>query len=136
MSDVNFVAGTVLPEKILAAITQNQLTAYAAASGDPNPIHLDETVAKSMGLPGVIAHGMLIAGFLAERAQELGEADSGMRGQLVSFQVRFKAMTLLGDILTLQSTVKAADAEQAALDVQALNQRGEVVATAAAKLKR
>lgn len=40
-------------------VTRADLVAYAAASGDPNPIHQDEEVARSVGLPGVIAHGML-----------------------------------------------------------------------------
>lgn len=42
--------------------TRDQLTAYAHASGDMNPIHLDEQVAKSVGLPDVISHGMLTMG--------------------------------------------------------------------------
>jgi acyl dehydratase len=39
-------------------ITRADLVGYAAASGDQNPIHQDESVARSVGLPGVIAHGM------------------------------------------------------------------------------
>ncbi|MDF1606045.1 MaoC/PaaZ C-terminal domain-containing protein [Nocardioides sp. YIM 152315] len=39
-------------------ITRADLVRYAAASGDHNPIHQDEAVATSVGLPGVIAHGM------------------------------------------------------------------------------
>lgn len=39
-------------------LTRADLVAYAAASGDHNPIHQDEAVATSVGLPGVIAHGM------------------------------------------------------------------------------
>lgn len=42
--------------------TRTQLVAYAHASGDMNPIHQDETIAKSVGLPDVIAHGMLTMG--------------------------------------------------------------------------
>lgn len=42
--------------------TRAQLVAYAHASGDMNPIHQDETIAKSVGLPDVIAHGMLTMG--------------------------------------------------------------------------
>lgn len=49
------------------ALTRADLVAYARASGDPNPIHQDEEVARSVGLPGVIAHGMLTLG-LAGRA--------------------------------------------------------------------
>jgi acyl dehydratase len=50
-------AGDVLPEQVFT-ITRSDLVAYAAASGDQNPIHQDEEVARSVGLPGVIAHGM------------------------------------------------------------------------------
>ncbi len=39
-------------------VTREDLVRYAAASGDQNPIHQDEDVARSVGLPGVIAHGM------------------------------------------------------------------------------
>ncbi len=48
-------------------ITRADLLGYAAASGDHNPIHADEDVARSVGLPGVIAHGMYTLG-LAGRA--------------------------------------------------------------------
>ncbi len=50
------------------AITKEQLRAYADASGDHNSIHLDESAARKAGLPGIIAHGMLSAAFLADRA--------------------------------------------------------------------
>lgn len=52
-----FTAGDVLEPKTFA-ITRADLVAYAGASGDQNPIHQDEEVARSVGLPGVIAHGM------------------------------------------------------------------------------
>jgi len=39
--------------------TKAQIADYAAASGDHNPIHLDDEFAKSVGLPGVIAHGLI-----------------------------------------------------------------------------
>lgn len=50
-------------------ITRADLVAYAGASGDQNPIHQDESVARSVGLPGVIAHGMYTMA-LAARAVE------------------------------------------------------------------
>lgn len=49
--------GAVLAPQTFA-ITRADLVAYAAASGDHNPIHQDEAVALAVGLPGVIAHGM------------------------------------------------------------------------------
>jgi acyl dehydratase len=56
-------AGDVLPERTFA-ITRADLVSYAAASGDQNPIHQDEDVARSVGLPGVIAHGMYTLGLV------------------------------------------------------------------------
>ena len=51
-------------------ITRADLVRYAAASGDHNPIHQDEEVARSVGLPGVIAHGMYT---MALAARAVGE---------------------------------------------------------------
>lgn len=50
-------------------VTRADLVRYAAASGDHNPIHQDEDVARAVGLPGVIAHGMYTMA-LAARALE------------------------------------------------------------------
>ncbi len=46
-------------------VTREDLVRYAAASGDQNPIHQDEAVATSVGLPGVIAHGMFTLALVA-----------------------------------------------------------------------
>ena len=55
-------------------ITRADLVVYAQASGDHNPIHQDETVARSVGLPGVIAHGMYTLALAARYVdEELGE---------------------------------------------------------------
>ena len=51
-------AGDQLPARRLE-VTRADLRRYAEASGDHNPIHLDDTAAQSLGLPGVVAHGML-----------------------------------------------------------------------------
>jgi acyl dehydratase len=50
-------------------ITRADLVRYAAASGDHNPIHQDEAVATSVGLPGVIAHGMYTMALAARAVQ-------------------------------------------------------------------
>ena len=67
-------------------ITRADLVAYAGASGDDNPIHQDEEVARSVGLPGVIAHGMYTMA-LAARAV----ADWFPGAQLVSIGCKFTA---------------------------------------------
>lgn len=51
-------------------ITRADLVRYAAASGDHNPIHQDEEVARSVGLPGVIAHGMYTLALVARAVAE------------------------------------------------------------------
>jgi acyl dehydratase len=64
VSDLN--AGDVLPAQTYR-VTRADLVRYAGASGDFNPIHWSERVATSVGLPGVIAHGMFTMA-LAARA--------------------------------------------------------------------
>jgi acyl dehydratase len=55
-------------------ITRADLLAYAEASGDHNPIHQDDEVARSVGLPGIIAHGMYTLALAARYVDEvLGE---------------------------------------------------------------
>jgi acyl dehydratase len=57
-------------------VTREDLVHYAAASGDDNPIHQDEEVARSVGLPGVIAHGMFTLA-LAARAVDVWAGGPG-----------------------------------------------------------
>jgi acyl dehydratase len=67
-------------------VTRADLLAYAEASGDHNPIHQDDEVARSVGLPGVIAHGMYTMA-LAARAVSEWFPDAA----LVSFGAKFTA---------------------------------------------
>ena len=84
--------GTELPEQV-SPVTRADLVRYAGASGDLNVIHWNERVALEVGLPGVIAHGMLTAG-LAARAVT---AWSGDPGALVEYSVRFSRPVLVPD---------------------------------------
>jgi acyl dehydratase len=129
--------GSLIESLPFAAITREQLKAYAEASGDFNPIHLDEEVAKKVGLPGVIAHGMLIAGLMAERALQAIQSDPSFQGfKLVQFQSRFKAMTLVGDTPFAGGAVKELTDESLVLDLQVKNQRGEITTTGIARFKK
>jgi acyl dehydratase len=66
-------------------VTRAALVAYAQASGDPNPIHQDPEVARSVGLPDVIAHGMFTLALAARYVDErLGEP-----GRIVELGARF-----------------------------------------------
>lgn len=66
-------------------LTRDSLVRYAGASGDFNPIHYRDDVAHTVGLPGVLAHGMLTMG-LAISPVQAWLADSGV---IRSYQVRF-----------------------------------------------
>ncbi|WP_037545277.1 MaoC family dehydratase [Stappia stellulata] len=57
-----FAVGDRLPASEPRTLSSQEVAAYAEASGDRNPIHLDDAAAQSVGLPGTIVHGMLVMG--------------------------------------------------------------------------
>jgi acyl dehydratase len=85
-------AGTEIAPKQYQ-VTRRDLVKYAGASGDFNVIHWNERIAKSVGLPDVIAHGMLtmalVGRFLTEWA--------GDPGAVTEFGVRFSAPVVVPD---------------------------------------
>jgi acyl dehydratase len=76
--------GTELPTQTYT-VTRADLVAYAAASGDQNPIHQDEEIAKAVGLPGVIAHGMYTLALAARAAHTW----AGGPGRVVELGAKF-----------------------------------------------
>ena len=66
-------------------LTRDSLVRYAGASGDFNPIHYRDDVALSVGLPGVLAHGMLTMGLAVQPVVDW----AGDPGRIVDYQVRF-----------------------------------------------
>jgi acyl dehydratase len=83
--------GEELPE-IVKHPTPRQLVQYAGASGDFYEIHYDQEYARSTGLPGVILHGLLKAGFLAQ----LVTSTVGSEGVLRSFEVSYRGLDFPG----------------------------------------
>lgn len=67
------------------SITRDSLVRYAGASGDFNPIHYRDDVAQSVGLPGVLAHGMLTMGISISPVLDWTED----AGKVVDYSVRF-----------------------------------------------
>lgn len=63
--------GQRLEPFIKPPVTKVQLVKYAGASGDFNPLHTDDAFAQEIGMNGVIAHGMLVMGFLGEYVMKL-----------------------------------------------------------------
>jgi acyl dehydratase len=114
-----------IPPLIKPPITHLQLVRYAGASGDFNPLHTDPKVGETLGFGGIIAHGMLIMGFVGQMLSDyIGP------GALKTFGVRFKGMTHLDDVITCTGTITEkyeADGEgRIAGTVQAVDQTGNV----------
>jgi acyl dehydratase len=103
--------------------TKEQIVAYAQASGDHNAIHLDDDFARSVGLPGVIAHGMLQMGLMGTVAAD----SAGGPARLRRLYCRFAGMVVPGDTVTFTAEASA----PGRLELRAVNQRGEPVLTKA-----
>jgi len=130
MSNFDVAAGQELVPLVKSPITQEQLRRYAEASGDFNPIHLDEQAAHRVGLDGVIAHGMLSMAFLG---QFVNQQIAGIPGaRLERLRVRFMDMVRLGDTLTCHGVVKSKTIDDdlsasVTLECWAQNQKGDRV---------
>ena len=125
--------GDELPPLVKGPLAQIQLTRYAGASGDFNPIHQDAEFARAAGMGGVFAHGMLSMGFVAQALTDWAGA-----GTVRRLGVRFAALVRLKDTVTCGGRVLAKTSKDdwhlVDLEVWAENQRGEKVVTGRATL--
>ncbi len=93
-------------------LTRDSLVRYAGASGDFNPIHYRDDVAAAVGLPGVLAHGMLTMGLAVQPVVDwLGD-----RGWVSDYQVRFTRPVVVdpADGATLSIVAKVGAIEEGA----------------------
>ncbi len=116
--------GTELPALVKGPVSRDMLKAYAAASGDPNPMHIDDEFARNAGYPGVFAHGMLSMGWLGELLVRAGGV-----GSIRKFRTRFAKLTWPGETITCRGRVTAVrDAYAERLvdcDIWTENEKGE-----------
>lgn len=116
--------GDALPELVKDPLTQIQFVRYSGASGDFNPIHTVEEAGMAAGNNGVIAHGMLIAGFLGQLVTNWVELR-----QVRKFTVRFTAISRPGDAITCRGTVmdkyEEAGEGRVRVDMEAVDQAGQ-----------
>ena len=108
-------------------VTQEQINAYADASGDHNPIHVDPDFARSVGLPGTIAHGLLDMAILTEAVARW----AGGYEQVASVACRFSKPLLPGETVTCTGRVVEIDEAEgiATLELEAVSSSGERVLT-------
>jgi acyl dehydratase len=105
---------------------------YAAASGDFNPLHLDDDHARRQGLPSVIAHGLLTFGWVGHFLTDCCDGDPG---RVRSMRIRFLKPVLPGEEIEVRGTItdEAADSTTLAIEVA----RGDdIVASGSALVSR
>jgi acyl dehydratase len=118
--------GDELPTLTKAPIDRVQLARYAGASGDFNPVHVDELYARGLGMPSVYAPGMLIMAFLGQLV-----SDWARGAQLRRYSVRFVKMVWPGDTVVCKGRVTDRYGDEgryfSEMDVWAENQKGELL---------
>jgi acyl dehydratase len=104
---------------------------YAGASGDFNPIHIDEQFAQSVGLPGRILHGLWT---MAQVARAHTEAAGGPE-HLTRLSVQFRGMGALGEEITVSGQVDEVSADGTAIAHSEAEQAGKrIIRNAEAEL--
>ncbi|HEX4443807.1 MAG TPA: MaoC/PaaZ C-terminal domain-containing protein [Galbitalea sp.] len=113
---MDLTVGEIVAEKTYE-LTRDVLVRYAGASGDFNPIHYRDDVARSVGLDGVLAHGMLTMGIAVQPVVEW----LGAKGTIVDYQVRFTRPVFVdgdrGATVTVTAKVGAVDDGGARIDL-------------------
>src|SRR5690349_23295626 len=99
---MNVTVGQELPELVKQPTTR-QLVQYAGAQGDFYEIHYDQDYAQSVGLPGVILHGLLQAGFLAQLVTDW----MGPNARLKTFEVSYRRTALPDQPYRCRGVVKS-----------------------------
>jgi acyl dehydratase len=92
-------------------VKREEVKAYADASGDQNPLHQDDTFARMVGFPGIIAHGMFTMAHVVKAVTDwLGDP-----GALASIDVQFRAAVFMdetleagGEVLELDPSARTA----------------------------
>lgn len=119
------VAGRVADVTVPQAFDADQTFRYAEASGDPMPIHLDDEVARSMGLPGIIIHGLCTMAFNSWAVVDHACPEDPTR--LKRLAVRFSRIVQPGQTVTTKVWDLGGDTETTTYAFQAENEDGEAV---------
>ena len=86
-------------------VRREDVKAYADASGDQNPLHQDDAFARSVGFPGIIAHGMFSMAQVAKAVTDW----AGDPGALKSIDVQFRAVVFMDETLVARAEVASKD---------------------------
>ena len=123
--------GAQLPE--VKVTPDKYLTArYAGASGDFNPIHIDEQFALEVGLPGRILHGLWS---MAQMARAVGDAAGGDPAALKSLSAPFRGMGLMEQEMIVSGTVGEVSGGLATVKLDAVQGSTKVIKGAVAQVR-
>jgi acyl dehydratase len=107
------------------------LSLYAAASGDHNPLHLDEDTARAAGFDRPVVHGMLSMAYAGRlMTQHFGAAS------LAHLHTRFTGVALRGQTLHLKATLEGFEGDLAHYGIEAHNEQGRQVLTGTAHVRK
>jgi 3-hydroxybutyryl-CoA dehydratase len=105
---------------------------YAGASGDFNPIHLDDELAKAVGLPRNILHGLYSMGLVAKANAALADGDPRALKRL---SVQMRGMGMPEQEILVTGTVKAVDGDRVGIDTVAAQGDNAIIKNAEAELE-
>ena len=105
---------------------------YAGASGDFNPIHIDQEFAKQVGLPGNILHGLYMMGLVARANAGLANGDPRALKRL---SVQFRGMGVPEQEITVSGTVKSVDGDTVVVDTVAAQGENQTIRNAEAEIQ-
>jgi 3-hydroxybutyryl-CoA dehydratase len=115
---------------VVRELTQAMIDAYAEASGDHNPIHVDQAFAASTPMGGTIAHGMLVLALISEMMTAAFDSAWLSSGKL---DVRFRGPARPGDTLTARARLSN-PGERLKYAVECVNQSGELLISGTAEV--
>ncbi|HEX6666749.1 MAG TPA: MaoC/PaaZ C-terminal domain-containing protein [Solirubrobacterales bacterium] len=104
---------------------------YAGASGDFNPIHIDDEFAKAVGLPRNILHGLYSMGLVARANAAVAGGDPRALKRL---SVQFRGMGMPEQEIVVTGTVKSADGDRVVIDTVASQGENQIIKNAEAEL--
>ncbi|MBW1638558.1 acyl dehydratase [Microbacterium resistens] len=132
MTAQTFEVGTVVAERSVH-LTRDSLVRYAGASGDFNPIHYRDDVAAEVGLPGVLAHGMLTMGI----ASSVVVAALPGAARVVDYGVRFARPVVVDPVTGAELTVtaKVGAADESAVRIDLTVKHGDTTVLVKAQLR-
>ena len=122
--------GQALPD--LKVTPDKYLTVrYAGASGDFNPIHIDEEFAQSVGLPGRILHGLWMMAQVARAVSAAGDGPEALR----SLSIQFRGMGVPEQELVVAATVKEVADGVATVEAEAFQDGRRIIRKGRAELR-